>query len=193
MGDQVAEQTTCQVDWDVFGDHVWGDKYAQTPPCDEIHQEVNSLIWETQCALRCADGFTSAMLGESHVIVACASQTGVKTSVRPTGFKGTTWVAPSTLNCKANACIPTANEELAKKDTHIFCTNSNIASGTTGNCKCEVIIQEAEAEVGFLDDDKLRAPQTTTPTTIMAASSGHRIAEFVSAGHMFLVALSTLV
>jgi hypothetical protein len=173
---------TCEVDWTgFFGDHIWGNGYAQYPPCN---LEVNDLVWETPCALRCADGFTSAMLGESHVIVACSSETDVRTNVRPPVEKGEApWVAPSTLNCKANNCISTADkaEELANEHTHIFCIDSKIASGTTGNCICK---------------DREFAPEsqtTTSPSTPLdfedqSAQSGSPYSVY----SMFLVALSTL-
>jgi len=220
MGDQAGfegQPTTCPVDWNAFGDHIAPYQLTDLPPCDVSIPSIPLVgSGTTACVIGCVDGYTSSFPPQTkdHIAVGCYSKETISvysqidqiSSVKERAYTefeesgaelGLLLITANQnnaqelhlfatdLDCKANNCISTADKELAKKDTHIFCTNSNIASGTTGNCKCE----------DFGDKDKLRAPQTTTPTTIMsvAASSGHRIAEFVSAGHMFLVALSTLV
>jgi len=141
--------------------------------------------------VECKNGYTSRDYPRNTpLLVGCVGSKVLM--ARLTDAQSQTRPAAS-LECEPNACISTTDKavELANEHTHIFCTNSNIASGTTGNCKCEVI-QGSNDE---FDDDKLRAPESQTTTTSVAtsASSGHRIAEFVSAGHMFLVALSTFV
>jgi hypothetical protein len=80
------------------------------------------------------------------------------------------------LSCKPNACIPTADEDEAKKDTHILCTDSNIASGTTGDCKCE-------------ENPDLAEPPGSPPGSPTAQSGSPSVYSVYS---MFLVALSTL-
>jgi hypothetical protein len=122
------------------------------------------------------------MIGENFkkVLVQCGMyQNGMK-ELRVLDGKGVSWVAPSPLNCKANTCISTADkaEETANEHTHIFCTDSKIASGTTGDCKCEDRV--------FAPDLEDQSAQSGSPSAQSGSPSVYSVYS------MFLVALSTL-
>jgi hypothetical protein len=193
---------TCQVfpDWNgLFGDHIapysGGSVFYGNSPCDLGSNTVamDPLSLDGNCALECAHGYSSGLTRDNNpVLVFCwsgemaglifraASTETIETiaefyaatdnnrAVFMHPHKTPLPVLATDLNCKANNCIPTTDEDLANlhPTTHILCGDSQIASGTTGDCKCS-------------------GEQATTTSVATSASSGHRIAEFVSAGHMF--------
>ena len=79
------------------------------------------------------------------------------------------------LNCQPNECISTSDQDLAAahEHTHILCADSQIASGTTGACKCS-------------------GEEATTTTTTTSSALSLRISGSTSVYSVFLVGLALL-
>jgi hypothetical protein len=161
----------------LFGDHAVGStipSFFGVKPCQD--EDILGEGEIAKCTVECKNGWsTHVTLSQIPIEVSCRRVADAQPAVHMTFFGSIELIKAAPLGCKANECISTSDEEEAKKDTHILCTDSLIASGTTGNCKCTA------------EDPTTTTTQATTVTTSSALNLRVEIQ-----AKMLLVALSTL-
>ena len=169
----------------VFGEHVvpgTGD-YG---PCSTNF--ATGLPWpvdadsgdeKNYCQLQCDIGYSApgAPAGQEQIFWVHCDGTG--SLLYELGSDSD--IPAGNLNCQPDECISTSDEEEAKKDTHILCSDSHITSGTTGACKCTAEDPTPQTT------QAAETTQTTQTTTSSAVSLRSEYAQMLLFSLSFLV------